>query len=424
MSLWKDLVSWYNAPLLAEQRSAGVTTSTEEVDPKLLSILGISGVSVGGAHVNESSALGFAAVWACVQAISQDLAALPVQVFQDRNGSKVNRKDHPVYRLLNIQANPKQTAYQFRMSMMATVLLRGEAFARIERDGRQRPVALHYHHPTRVEVLDYDGRFWYRFNGQQKVYADYDVLHLRGLSLSDGRGLSVLSAHRKTIGLGLANQNYGAGFYDKGARVDGVMKHPGKFKDSGVAERLRNQFESTYAGAGGSRVLMLEEGIDYQAISMGPKDAEFLNTHKLSKEDIASIFRVPPHKIGDLTRSTNNNIEQQSIDYTQNTMQPWAVNIEQEYRLKLFRTDEQADTKARHNFNGLLRGDSQARAAYYSGMLNTGVLSINEVRDLEEFNPIEGGDVHLVQGAMATLENISTASPATQPPPPTTTAQP
>nr|WP_262908817.1 phage portal protein [Hymenobacter translucens] len=375
----------------------------------MLRALGFTGGGVAGVSVNQDSALSFAAVWACVQAISQDLAALPFVIYQDTGDSKEVRKDHPAYRLLNQQANPKQTSFQFRQSMLATVLLRGEAFALIERDGRQSPVALHYKHPDRTEVLEKDGRFWYRFDGDTKrlPYADYEVIHLRGLSLSAGRGISPLHAHRKTIGLGLANQNYGINFYEKGARVDGVMLHPTKFKDAGVAERLRNQFESNYSGTGGSRVLMLEEGIKYEPISIAPKDAEFLNTHKLSRAEIASIFRVPPHKIGDMDSSIKANIEQQAIEYIQNTLQPWAVNIEQEFRLKLFRAAEIATTKGKHNFNGLMRGDSQARGAYYREMLNTGVMSINDVRDLEEMNPVEGGNERFIQGAMVPLSRIN-----------------
>jgi HK97 family phage portal protein len=414
VSFWNNLFTRdtsnpLRAAVSAVREERGYTVSTEETNPGVLSSLGFLGGSVAGMHVNQDSALSFAAVWACVQAISQDLAALPFVIYSDSDGTKQVRKDHPAYRLLNLQANPKQTAFQFRQSMLATVLLRGEAFALIERDGRQSPVALHYKHPDRTEVLERDGRFWYRFDSDQRrlPYADYEVIHLRGLSMSGGRGISVLHAHRKTLGLGLANQAYGLGFYEKGARVDAVMKHPGKFKDAAVAERLRNQFESTYSGAGGNRVLMLEEGIDYEAISMGPKDAEFLNTHKLTNADVARIFRVPLHKINELDSSIKANIEQQAIEYIQNTLQPWAVNTEQEFRLKLFRAAEVNTTKGKHNFNGLMRGDSQARGTYYREMLNTGVMSINDVRDLEEMNPVTGGDERFIQGAMVPLSRIN-----------------
>ncbi|RZK25911.1 MAG: phage portal protein, partial [Hymenobacter sp.] len=175
----------------------------------------------------------------------------------------------------------------------------------------------------------------------------------------------------------------------------------------GTPERLRANFNSIYAGAeNAGKVAVLEQGLKFKAISLPPADAAFLDTRKFTRQEIASIFRVPLHKIQDLERSTNNNIEQQGIDYVQGTLQPWLVNFEQEYRLKLLRASEVDTHYFKHNLGALLRGDSAARAIYYGKMTDIGVMSINEVRELEEMNDIgELGDVRFVQVNRQTLEN-------------------
>jgi HK97 family phage portal protein len=393
-----------------EQRSAGTTIGTDETNERLLALLGLGfGATVGGVRVTERNALGFAAVWACVLAISQDIAALPCQLFEDKAaGGKEKVFGHPATRLLNLQASPLQNAMPHRMVMTATVLLHGNAYAKIDFGPRYRPDALIYKHPRQTEVLNNDGRLYYRFWGDPRIYQDYEVVHLRGLCLdTDGiMGLSVLSTHYENIGTGLAAQRTGANFYNNGAKISGVLETDAVLKD-GTPERLRANFNQIYAGAeNAGKVAVLEQGLKFKAISLPPADAAFLDTRKFTAREVASIFRVPAHKIGDLERSTNNNIEQQGIDYVQNCLQPWLVNFEQEYRLKLLRTSEVETHYFRHNLNALLRADATARATYYGKMTDIGVMSINEVRELEEMNGIgDIGDTRFVQVNRQTLEN-------------------
>jgi len=392
-----------------EQRAAGVVVGTDETDSRLLSLLGLgAGQSVGGVAVTEKSALAFAAVWACVMAISQDLAALPCQLFEETTTGKVKVVGHPATRLLNLQASPLQNAMPHRMVMLATVLLHGNAYARIDYGARYKPAGLYYKHPNQTEVITSAGKLYYKFWGDPVVRQDYEVIHLRGLCMdADGvMGMSVLRAHRENIGQGLAAQRVGSRFYDNGAKVSGALETD-KLLTKESAGRLRENFTAVYGGSeNAGKVVVLEEGLKFKSISLPPADAQFLETRKFTRGEIASIFRVPPHKIGDLERSTNNNIEQQSIDYVQNTLQPWAVNIEQEYRLKLLTTREVDTHYFKHNLGALLRADSAARGLFIAQMLQNGVFTINEAREMEERNRIEGGDRHYINGNLMPVDKV------------------
>lgn len=416
----RDTSTPLRAAITAERegRAAGaVEVSTEESNSRLIAFLGMgSGATVGGVAVTERTALGFAAVWACVLAISQDIAALPCQLYQDKpTGGKEKVIGHPATRLLNLQASPLQNAMPHRMVMIATVLLHGNAYAKIDYGPRYRPDAFYYKHPRQTEVLRSGDRLYYRFWGDPTIYQDYEVIHLRGLCLdTDGvMGMSVLAAHRENVGTGLAAQRAGAQFYNNGAKLSGALETDTVFKDAAAAARIRNDWQSIYGGADNAgKVAVLEGGLKFKSISMPPADAQFLETRKFTRGEVASIFRVPPHKIGDLERSTNNNIEQQSIDYVQNTLQPWLVNIEQEYRLKLLRTSEIDTHYFRHNLTALLRADATARGNFYRVMTDIGAYSINEVRELEESNTIgPEGDVRFVQVNRQTLANATAAKP-------------
>ena len=405
------------AAITAEREARSVAVSTEDPDPRLFAMLGLGGGPLSGIAVTERTALGFAAVWACVLAISQDIAALPCQLFEDTdNGGKVKISGHPALRLLNLQASPLQNSMPHRQAMIATVLLHGNAYARIEYGPRYRPVALHYKHPHNTEVIPDNGRLYYRFAGDATMYQDYEVIHLRGLCL-DERGImgtSVLSAHRENIGQGLAALKGGTAFYNNGARISGALETDSIFKDAATAGRIRADWQSIYGGAeNAGKVAVLEGGMKFKAISLPPADAQFLETRKFTRGEIASIFRVPPHKIGDLERSTNNNIEQQGIDYVQNTLTPWLVNIEQEYRLKLLTAREVDTHYFRHNLTALMRADVAGRGSYYRTMTDIGVYSINDVLALEEMNGIgPEGNARFVQVNRQTLENAILGPPA------------
>lgn len=409
-----------------EQRSTGVaeSVSTESNDARLLSILGLASGPVLSVPVTQQSVMGIAAAYACVNNISQDVAGLPCQLFRTTDAGRERVSGHPADLLLNLQASGLQSSFHFRQSMTALTLLRGNAYAQIVRGPRQRPVQLLFKHPDEVTAYKSGGRLWYRFSGDPKVYADYDVLHLKGLSLDGVMGVSVIHYFRETFGKGLANSRSHANFYQNGAKTSGVLeKETGTLSDAAAA-RLAASFAAKYAGTeNAGKPILLEEGLKYKAISLTPEDAEFISTHKLTRADIASIFRMPPHKIGDLERSTNNNIEQQSLDYVGDTLLPILLAQEQEYRLKLLQPSEVADTYWRHNVSAQLRADATARANYLQKLVQAGILTINEARALEERNRIDGGDRALVQVNQMPLDKMDevvaarNAKPANTPSP-------
>lgn len=417
MSFWNSLTARdTSTPLRAavsverEERASGVQVSTEETDSRLLAMLGLSGASIGGVTVNERNALGFAAVWACVMAIGQDIAALPLHLYADTpEFGKQKISGHPATRLLNVQASPLQNAMPHRLVMTVTVLLHGNAFARIDYGARYQPNALFYKHPRQTEVLKGEGRLYYRFWGDPTIRQDYEVIHLRGLCLEDDgvMGLSVLAAHREGLGISLAAQRTSAGFYNNGAKVSGALETD-KLLSKDSAGRLRENFSGIYGGAeNAGKVVVLEEGLKFKSISLPPADAQFLDTRKFGRQEVASIFRVPLHKIQDLERSTNNNIEQQGIDYVQNTLLPWVVNFEQEYRLKLLSTREVDTHYFKHNMAAHLRGDTSARGTYYGKMTDIGVYSINDVREMEDMNGIgPDGDRRFIQVNRMPLDKV------------------
>lgn len=397
-----------------EQRS--VSVSTDEENAGVISKV-FGGYATGAPAVTQESALGMAAVWACVQAISQDIAALPLPLYRDTDQGKEKLGDHPAAYLLNVQANPMQLAFTFRQALLATALLWGNGYARIEWNSRMQPVGLHYKHPRNTEVFEREGRLFYRFAGDKTIYQDYDVIHLKGLSLDGKMGLSVLHVHRETVGQGLAAKRTSANFYKRGAQLSGVLETEAQFKDANVARRLSQGFTELYGGSDNAgRVAVLEGGMTYKSISLPPKDAQYIETAGLTLSDVARIFRVPPHKIGDLSRSTNNNIESQGIDYVQSTLQPWLVNQEQEFRIKLLSRREVVTSYFRHTLSALLRADAAARGAFYTQLFQAGAISPNQIMALEEMNPIIGGDRHFVQLNLQPLDRVDDTLNAQQAP--------
>lgn len=387
----------------AEREKRGVTISTEETNPTLLGLIG-GGNLVGSVPVTQRTVMSLSAVWASINNISQDIAGLPVQLIQQQNGKLEQLSGHPALRLLNLQASPIQNSFHFRQSSVALVLLRGNVYAIIRRDGRQESYQLDWKHPDDTEVRKNNGRLYYKFAGDDKIYQDYEVLHFRGLSLDGVLGVSVLHWHRETFGKGLASRRSALKFYENGARPTLALESDKLLTDKG-AENLRNSFQQVYGGIENSgKPLILEEGLKAKALSLAPEDAQYVEDANLTVADVARIFRMPPHKIADLSRSTNNNIEQQSLDYVGDTLMPWILNFEQELRIKLLRSSEVETTKFKHNITALLRADATARANYYAKMTDIGVYSINDVLALEDRNGIgEDGDLRFVQVNRQTL---------------------
>lgn len=361
-----------------------------------------------GVAVDENSALNLSAVWACVRVISEAVASLPIGVFkEDDNGNRGLDKASPIYSLLAYEPNNYMTSFIFREVLMNNLLIHGNSYFKIKRDSSLRPIELIYLNPDDVEPVKMDDGVYYNVDKYSNPIPQYDMLHFSGMGYDGVKGKSVLRTHADTIGLSLGANVTATSYFGSASQLGGVLRHPGKLSEEAAA-RLRTSWNNNYGGPYNSgKTAVLEEGLDFKAISIPASDRQLLDSRLFQVQEIARIFRVPPHLIGDLSKANYNSMEQLSIEFVRTTLRPYLVNIESELNRKLFRESERGTYYVKMSVEGLLRGDSQARANYYREMLQTGVFSINEVRRFEDLNPIVNGDKHLVPLNFQPLDDIS-----------------
>lgn len=382
-----------------------------------------------GVVVSTESALTFAAVWACVRVISESLAALPWRVHRVTRDGSEPFPDHPVDWLLHFAPNPEMTAFSFRETAASHMLLWGNAYAEVVRDLGGRPTALYLIEPHRVQVQrNRDGVLEYLISNEAQsptILPAANVLHWHGLSYDGLIGYSPIHLAARSIGVGMAQDEFAASYFGNGTIVGAVLKVPGSLSAEQIAQ-AEGHFNAKHQGPDKSfGVRIAHSGMEFQQLSMPMTDAQFLESRKFSVQEIARWFRVPPHKIADLDRATFSNIEHLDIEFARDTLTPWACRLEQETNLKLFGRNSQGKVYTRLNMNALMRGDSKARAEYYRVMLTTGVMSINEIRALEEMNSIgKPGDQHLVQINQTTLERIGETPPKPAPSQPAVDPEP
>lgn len=368
--------------------------------------------SKSGIAINEKTALSHSAVFACVNVLSQTIASLPLEVFEAKtNGDLEKSVGHAVHRLVNAAPNGFQTSYDFRSQGQLHLGLRGNFYALIVRDALYRPIELRPLDPRKVRPHLIDWRIWYEVEGMKDIVSADDMIHVKGLSFDGVVGESPISVARETIGLGLAATDYSGKIFKNGAHISGVLEHPGKLtpeQHKNVKENWNGR-NSGMEGVGSTPIL--EAGMKFVPISMTPQDSQFVQTAKLSIEDVARIYRVPLHLIGSLERSTNNNIEQQSLEFATHTIRPLVKSWEQELNKKLFRTSEQGRFFVKFNLDAMLRGDIKTRTESYARLFNIGVFSQNEIRRLEGMNGIGAeGDTYYVQLNMGNPNAISDAN--------------
>lgn len=361
-----------------------------------------AGLSAAGIQVTEEGSLRYAAVFACVRVIAESVASLPLITYmQAGERGKERARGHPLYRLLHDAPNPLMTSLEFRETMQGHLLLWGNAYAEIEMDTAGRVVALWPLRPDAMEKIEQAGDglvYSYRLpNGSPVTLPGWRVLHLRGLSSNGVVGYSPIQwAAREAIGKGLAIQRYGSAFFRNGARPGGVLTYPGELSPEATA-RIRVGWQSNYGGLENAhRVAVLEQGMDYKEVGIPPGDAAYIEDQKLSALDVARVFRVPPHMIGDLDRATFANIEHQSLEFVMHSLRPWLVRWEQAIEQRLMTEGERERLFVKFNVDGLLRGDTLSRYQAYQIGRQSGFLSANDIRELEDWNPIEGGDEYLV----------------------------
>ena len=365
------------------------------------------GTSSSGKAVNEKTALQTTAVYACVRIMAETIAALPLHTYQHTPGGKEKAAEHPLYYLLHSEPNPEMTSFVFRETLMGHLLLWGNAYAQIIRDGRGRVVGLYPLLPNKMIVNRNDqGQLYYQYEKEGCLYIlnRHEVLHIPGLGFDGLIGYSPIAMAKNAIGMAIATEEYGAKFFANGANPGGVLEHPGVVKDPA---RIRESWNAVYQGSGNAhRVAVLEEGMKFQSIGIPPEQAQFLETRKFQINEIARIFRIPPHMIGDLEKSSFSNIEQQSLEFVMYTLDPWVVRWEQAIQRALFSENEKRQFFMKFNVDGLLRGDYESRMNGYAVGRQNGWLSSNDIRELENLNRIPedaGGDLYLINGNMTKL---------------------
>ena len=375
------------------------------------------GRTTSGKPVNERTAMQTTAVYACVRILAEAVASLPLHVYeyQDDGGKKLVH-DHPLYYLLHDEPNPEMTSFVFRETLMSHLLIWGNAYAQIIRDGAGRVLGLYPLLPDKMEVQrDDKGNIYYvysRNSDENPTFKEYgniklkaeDVLHIPGLGFDGLIGYSPIAMAKNAVGMTLACEEYGASFFANGANPGGVLEHPGVLKDP---SKVRESWNSVYRGVSNAhKIAVLEEGMKYQQIGIPPEEAQFLETRKFQINEIARLYRIPPHMVGDLDKSSFSNIEQQSLEFVKYTLDPWVIRWEQSLQRSLLLPGEKGKYFIKLNVDGLLRGDYQSRMNGYAVGRQNGWFSANDIREMENMNPIpdeEGGNLYLINGAMTKL---------------------
>ena len=375
------------------------------------------GRSTAGQTVNQHTAMQVTVVYACVRILAESIAGLPLHVYRYKDKGKEMVTDHPLYPLLHDEPNPEMTSFIFRETLMGHLLLYGNAYAQIIRDGYGRVKWLYPLMPDRMDVQRNDAgqlvytytRYLDEFGGKQryeevKLRSD-QVLHIPGLGYDGLIGYSPIAMAKNAIGMTMAAEEFGSSFFANGAMPSGLLEHPGVVKDP---EKLRQSWHAQFSGKNSHNVAVLEEGMTYKPMSVPPNDAQFLETRKFQIDEIARIFRVPPHMVGDLDKSSFSNIEQQSLEFVKYTLNPWVIRWEQAMHKALLLPSEKQQYFIKFNVDGLLRGDYQSRMNGYAVGRQNGWLSANDIREMENLNPIseeEGGNLYLINGNMTKLKD-------------------
>lgn len=370
--------------------------------------------AIAGVPVDHDSALTYSAVWACTKIISEHIAMMPWRAFEKKNGVRQVADGSLLDGLLYRSPNDEMTSFDFRQALITSALLQGNGLAEIERTRHGEPAAMWGIDWQRANPdRDRRGRLVYDIaenNGKNTVLYAKDVIHLKGMGYDGLQGYSVIEYAKQCISLGLATEQFGAAFFGNGAMPGGVIE----WKDEApqpegwgpnAAKNMKGSWNKKHQGSakhGGIEIL--EPGQTFKAISINPNDSQFLESRKFGINEVCRWFNVKPHKVADLERSTNSNIESQNIEHVTDTLLPWVTRLEQETDFKMYGRDTRKYSK--HNMSALLRGDLKARQEFYKTMLDRGVYSIDEVRAFEDMNPLENGNgkIRLVPMNMATLE--------------------
>lgn len=391
--------------------------SSANFERLLLSVLGAPTAS--GVAVNSETAMQAAAVYACVAVLSESVAQLPLHLYQRKGDSKAIAYDHPLYELLHDRPNSWQTAFEFRSMAMSHILLRGHFIAYPNRISTGRVTELIPIHPDTIQKIEQDSDTYevgvtVRTKTGEAKFRASELLFLRGLTLDGITGITPIRYARDTIGLAIAAEQHGARLFGNGARPGGVLTSQATMKDDAV-KLLREQWQEAYGGGNAHKIAVLHGGLDFKPLTMTNEDAQFLETRKYQRSEIASLFRVPAHLINDLEKATFSNVEHLGLSFVVHSLMPWLIRWEQAIYRDLLTPAERKKYYAKHNAAGLLRGDTKSRFEAYGMAIKDGWMMRNEARELEDMNQIPGLSTPLMPLNMATVGTDGRPIPAPKP---------
>lgn len=349
----------------------------------------IGGKSAAGVTVNEQKALQLSAVFACVRALAEDVAKLPMHLIEEKDGRRNRVYNHPASYLVNQAPNEIMNPMEFKQALIAFAALWGNSYGVITKDEMEVPVSLDIYHPRDVAPQKVNRKMYYVVAGLGTLSAD-QVIHIKGMSFTGDVGVSVVRYAAESMGVSIAAQTFGAAFFGNGANLQGVFTSPNGLSQKAYDRLKQDLVEKKRGPKSAHDTQILEEGLKYERIGVPPNEAQFIETRELGIEEICRWFRVPPHKIAHLTRATHNNVEHMSIEYVTDSLMPWITKLEEEFNRKLLTEAEKRTRYFKINVNALLRGDTRARAEMYKAMWGIGSLTGNDVREFEDMNPLEG----------------------------------
>lgn len=364
------------------------------------------------ANVNVDTALSIPAMGRAVEILSRTIASLKVCVYKKEDGVIKEHINHSVYDLLKFNPSPKYNTFTFFESFVRSLVIYRRAFALPIRDRNGNVVELLFIPESEIEVYQIeapqfeDKRLVYRISGIPGTFMDEDIIHVRSSSYDGLNSVSVVASYKETFGRGICEVDYGAAFYGNGATLSGILTTERNLTKE-KSDQIRESWDRAYAGGGNvGKTGILDNGLKYEKVGTTPIDADYINSRKMSVEDISNITGVPAFLLANNDRSTFNNIEHLDRTFVNYTLGPMARNIEAEFNMKLFGPRERRKTYVQFDIRELLRGDRESMAKWYTTMFQVGAMSPNDIRENENMNPYPGGDEYFVQLNMAPTEKI------------------
>lgn len=370
----------------------------------------LGGNKVNGQNVNENTALTLPAVWNAINLISSTVASLPLHLLREESGKTIYARDRRLFHILHGQFNSYMTAQTAREVGQAHLLTYGNAYYEIVRNGMGEVTALWPIPPHRVRMEMVKGEliYWINVDSEEKPLRRKQILHIPGLGYDGWQGYPVIQLAAQSLSMGMSLLDFGNSYFGSGTHPSAIVTHPNKISQQ-AHDNLRKSLTSQWSDLGqGHRIMLLEEDMKLSPVSITPTDAQYLENSVFSVTDVARVFNLPPHKLKELSKSSFNNIESEQISFVTDSILPWLIRWEQNLDMQLLSDREKMrdGLYTKHNIDGLLRGNAKDRAEYYKSMFNIGAFSQNDIRRLENQDPIEGGDDYFVPLNMVPIRKL------------------